>query len=140
MLPHLVTEEQQQLVRVLAANGISQKVIAQNLNITQPTLNKYYRAELRDAHGRVEAAMGAAIVKAALNGNWSAAKYWLLVNAKDPRWRDAQKLMKEEDAAMAEALAREEPVRFYMPSNGRDKPIMDDDDPPTIEGTVSDAA
>jgi hypothetical protein len=135
-LTHLVTDEQRQLVRVLAANGISQRIIAANINIEVGVLKKYYRTELRDGLERVEAAMGASIVKAALAGNWNAARYWLLVNGKDQRWRDAQKFLREEAEAMAAINGEDgEVVHFYMPPNYRDEP--DTEEPPTIEGEVA---
>lgn len=137
-LPHLVTEDARQLVRVLAANGIAQRIIADNVGIPIATLKRHYKKELTDGLERVEAAMGAAIVKAAMNGNWGAAKYWLCANAKDNRWREANKELKEADAyASAVAASADEVVHFYMPPNHRDEP--DEDEQITIDG-VADAA
>lgn len=88
---HQPTDKSRQLVQVLHAHGISHRVIAKLVGLAEPkSVRKYYRAELDDAVVQVEAAMGAAIVAAAQNGKWGAAKYWLIVHG-DPKWRVAEK-------------------------------------------------
>jgi hypothetical protein len=85
--PHQPTPRTRQTVQVMHAHGISHRIIAKVIECAPGTLRKYYHEELRDAHERVEASMGAAIVAAAQNGAWGAAKYWLQSHAKDARWR-----------------------------------------------------
>jgi hypothetical protein len=84
---HEPTARTRAQVQVMHAHGIPHRIIAKLVGCAPNTLRKHYREELRDAHLHVEAAMGAAIVAAARNGVWGAAKYWLLCNSDDPRWR-----------------------------------------------------
>jgi len=74
------------MVQVLAANGISHHVIARNIGCDRNTLRRHFKDELKHGKDQVEAALGAAIVKAGMNGNWGAAKYWLATHG-GPQWR-----------------------------------------------------
>lgn len=65
-------------VVVLVANGTPFKVIAEMLRISLPTLRKHFRSELARGHEEVKAAIGGALVRAALGGNVHAMKYWLM--------------------------------------------------------------
>lgn len=85
--PHQVTDQKRNTVQVLHSNGISHRIIAKSIGCDEKTLRKHYRQELNDAAEQVEAAAGAAIVKAFQNGKWGAAKYWLTTHSKDDRWR-----------------------------------------------------
>lgn len=84
---HAVTSRTRAQVQVMHANGIPHRIIAKVIGCTPKTLRKHYREDLQDASLQVEASMGAVIVAAARNGAWGAAKYWLMTNSKDPRWR-----------------------------------------------------
>ena len=84
--PFVPTDSQRQIVQVLVANGIAHRVIAANVHCDLKTLKRYFSDELRAGHDQVEAAMGAAIVRAGLAGNIHAAKYWLLTHG-GPEWR-----------------------------------------------------
>ena len=68
------------------AHGIPHNAIARAIGIAPKTLRKAFREELHDARTQIEAAMGAAIVQAARNGAWGAARYWLMVHG-DAQWR-----------------------------------------------------
>jgi hypothetical protein len=87
--PFEPTPEQRKLVQVLAANGTSQATIARNVGprgIDEKTLRKHFRRELSDGHEQIKAAIGLSVVRAALNGNVYAAKYWLSTHG-GPEWR-----------------------------------------------------
>lgn len=84
---HEVTTRSRAQVQVMHANGIPHRIIAKVIGCAPNTLRKHYREDLRDASLQVEASMGAVIVAAARGGAWGAAKYWLMTNSKDPRWR-----------------------------------------------------
>lgn len=85
--PHEPTPRTRAQVQVMHANGIPHRIIAKMIGIQRTTLVRHYREDLKDAALQVEASMGAAIVAAGRQGSWGAAKYWLLVNSKDPRWK-----------------------------------------------------
>jgi hypothetical protein len=95
--PHEPTQKSRETVMVMHAHAIPHRIIANLLEIDSKTLRKHYATELRDAKLRVEAAMGAAIVRAAQNGAWGAAKYWLQTHGSEawkipPHMRDAENL------------------------------------------------
>ena len=80
--PYEPTEDERFLVSVLHTHGISHQVIAGYVNrngggIHPKTLRKVFRQELKQARERVKSAMIAAIVRAGVQGNVTAAKYWL---------------------------------------------------------------
>jgi hypothetical protein len=71
------------------------------------------------------------VVREALAGNISAAKYWLDRHGGElwkPPAREPGYMPDDDDNP-------EEVVQFYLPENGRDRP---EDEPPTIDGDVDD--
>lgn len=84
------TAEQRRLVEVLRAGGNSLPLIARAIGVSVPTLRKCCGAELRYAHADLEARMGAALVRAALQGHVGAIRFWLTTRGKDPCWRAAR--------------------------------------------------
>jgi hypothetical protein len=80
------TDSQRQLVQVLVSNGIAQRVIAHHLSIHEDTLRKHFRDELESGREHVEAALGAALVRAGLAGNVNAIRYWLCTHG-GPEWK-----------------------------------------------------
>lgn len=79
------SRSQRQTVMVLSAHGVPQRTIAKAIGIDVKTLRRAFRAELKDGFLEVKASMVVAIVRAAQNGAWGAAKYWLSVHC--PEWR-----------------------------------------------------
>ncbi len=110
------------VVQVLRANGVDVATIAGVLKISINTLKKYFRQELADGFEQIKAKMGIALVKAALNGDVSAMKFWLVMRG-GPEWRIPRNVLPA-DSPVADN------VHFYMPPNGRDKPEPDDDPEP----------
>jgi hypothetical protein len=70
----------------MRSNGNTLPIIAANIGITEKTLRKHFRVELETGHAQVVAAMGSAVVRAGLNGNMIAARYWLSTHG-GPAWR-----------------------------------------------------
>jgi hypothetical protein len=64
--------------------------IAANVGCDVKTLKRHFKNELADGHAQVEAAMGAAIVRAGLGGNVYAARFWLATHG-GPKWRISEK-------------------------------------------------
>lgn len=115
------TDAQRQLVQVLTANGEPQPIIARNLGIGEKTLRKYFKAELADGLAQVRAAVGASIVKAALNGNIYAGKYWLSTHG-GPEWKIIEgRMLGGLDGAPPIAVTADAKVTVYLPDNGRDR-------------------
>lgn len=83
---HEVTRERQQLVQVLKANGNSHKTIARAMGINRDTLEIHYREQLNHGHEQVKASVGAAVVRMAMAGNISAARFWLACHG-GPEWK-----------------------------------------------------
>lgn len=75
------------MVQILHANGIPLYIIGKAAGVSVQTLRKYYTPELRDAHWEIEACMVAALINAARKGSWSAARYWLMVHSRNPKWK-----------------------------------------------------
>jgi hypothetical protein len=113
---YVPTDEGREIVEMLRANGVDIGVIAKVLRISPSTLHRYYGAELRDGHEMVKAKIGAALVKAALAGNVSAIRTWLIMKG-GPEWR-----MPKWSDDLGAPDDPGEAVHFYLPPNGRDKP------------------
>lgn len=69
------TKEQRDLVRLLASMNITERVIAQRLGISEPTLRKYCGDELRDAHDTQRAIVVQQLADAAAKGSVTAMKH-----------------------------------------------------------------
>jgi hypothetical protein len=127
----------QELVRVLAANGVAEAVMAKLLRINLRTLKKHFRTEMADGHAIVTARMGAALVKEGFAGNVAAIRYWLGTHGGE-EWRIPKNSDLLPDVFDSEGRrSGGETIHFFMPSNGRDEP---EDLGTTIEGVVEDAA
>jgi DNA-binding Lrp family transcriptional regulator len=87
--PYEPTPQNRQLVQVLRANGIPFRAIARELKISLPTLRKNFREELANGTEVVVAALGAVVVRAALGGDWRAAKEWLS-RFGGPAWKNVE--------------------------------------------------
>lgn len=69
--------ERRDQVSILVAGGLPEEAIAQLLEISRPTLRKYYREEILTARARRKAEIILAMYHAAISGNVSAQKAWL---------------------------------------------------------------
>ena len=113
--PYAPTQEARRLVEVLRANGVALETIARFLNVSVPTTRKYFKVELSHGHEHIQARMGAALVKAALNGHVGAMCFWLARHGGDV-WRDKEKYGKagftpqEDEQATAVPLLVLQPV------------------------------
>jgi hypothetical protein len=86
------TTEQRWLVQVLHAHGIPLAAIARNVKddgqrIDVKTLKKAFKEELSTAKLQVKAAIIAALVRSATQGNVTAQRYWLLTQG-GPEWKN----------------------------------------------------
>ena len=78
MKKFLVTNERCELVKSLTAHGIPQRDIAASLDISEPTLRKYFRAVISKAHIQANLAVGQTAYKMATSGNDTAMTiFWL---------------------------------------------------------------
>lgn len=84
---HIATEETRAKVESLAAVGTRYEDIALYLGITRPTLDKYYKEELKIGTIKANAAIANTLYKQALDGNTTAAIFWLKTRA---GWRETQ--------------------------------------------------
>lgn len=117
--PFQPTDPQRQMVQVLVANGIAHAVIAQNIGCDVKTLKRHFKPQLDNGHGQVEAALGAAIVKAGLGGNVHAAKYWLATHG-GPQWKITERReLGGIEGGPPILISGESKVIVYLPDNGR---------------------
>jgi hypothetical protein len=117
--PFVPTREQRQTVQVLSANGDPQRVIAKNIGIDEKTLRKHFAEELANGLAHVRAAVGGSVVRAALNGNIYAAKYWLSTHG-GPEWRVVEgRVLGGMEDAVPIPVSTDAKVTVYLPDNGR---------------------
>jgi len=86
---HIPTEETRARVEQFAAAGIRNEDIALYLGITRPTLDKYYKEELRIGTIKANTVIAQTLYQQAKDGNTTAAIFWLKTRA---GWRETQKL------------------------------------------------
>jgi AcrR family transcriptional regulator len=122
---YTITEGQRHLVRCMAANGMTEEEIAKAMDIRPGALKHHFDDELKNGFDHIKGRISAALVQLALEGNMSAIKYWL--SNRCAEWRVAKDQLVD-----APDNDDNEVVRFYLPSNFRDKAT--DDDGPIIDG------
>lgn len=74
--PYKPTDEQRELVKSLAAVGITQEAIGRVVGCNDDTLRKYYRDELDCAAIEANASVGGALFGKAMAGDTTAAIWW----------------------------------------------------------------
>lgn len=115
--PFIASDEQRQVVLVMASNGNSQAAMARALRCSVPTISRHFRGELDTGFEDVKARLEASLVKQGLAGNVNAIRLWLGRHC--PEWRVAAW---QTPAEPPPDQGEQGPVRFYLPSNGRDQP------------------
>jgi len=136
------SDDQRLLVQVLAAAGNSQRLISIVIGCSVPTLRKAFRAQLKQTKDIVDAMVGAAVVRSALQGNVAAQKYYLLTHGV-PGWQIPKTGDAAADAAIAAALSgsngEEQSLapRIYIPET---EPEPEEEMGPVIDGDVAEAA
>ena len=78
-------DEDKKTVEALAIAGVTQRVIAQIVKISEPTLRKHFREELDTSKARANAVISQALFKNAKDGNVAAQIFWLKTQA---GWRE----------------------------------------------------
>ena len=124
--PFEPTDAQRQIVQVLKSNGVGERVIAANVGCDTKTLRKHFKAELTDGRLQVKAAIGVALVRAALAGNVAAAKYWLSTHG-GPEWRisERREIVGRLDTSLADRST--EDLQREL-ATMRQCPVLDDPD------------
>ena len=79
------TNEDAKNVEALTIAGVPQKLIAEILKISEPTLRKHYRNELDTSKAKANAVISQALFKSAKDGNITAQIFWLKTQA---GWRE----------------------------------------------------
>ena len=110
--------DQKHVVMVLSANMASNDLMAEALNISVPTLRKFFGKEIKNGLDNVNAQIGSVVVREALAGNMSAARLWLSTHG-GPQWQAAKGSDEPPDR---DDYRPDEIVTFYLPQNGRDQP------------------
>lgn len=84
--PFVPRDDQRRPVEILRGAGNPVALIAHVLDIDEKTLRRHFRPELEAGKEALVAALGVAVIKAGLNGDWRAALSWLARHAPD-KWR-----------------------------------------------------
>jgi hypothetical protein len=71
------TQQQRDLVRVLKSCGITHPAISEVLSVPLRTVERYFKKEISSGGDVVKARIGAGIVRAALDGNLTAAMFYM---------------------------------------------------------------
>ena len=75
------TDEDAKNVEALTIAGVTQKLIAEILKISEPTLRKHYRTELDTSKAKANAVISQSLFKLAREGNVTAQIFWLKTQA-----------------------------------------------------------
>lgn len=87
--PHQPTDQTRKTVRAMAGYGVPHEGIAAVIGIDAKTLRKWYRHELDTATVEANAKIAESLFKQAIDGNTSAAIFWLKARA---GWREKQEI------------------------------------------------
>ena len=137
------TNDQRDLVRVLAAQPNSQALIARIIGCGIKTLRQSFRDELRYGREHVDALVGAAVVRSAIQGNVAAQKFYLLTH-RVKGWELPIAGTPEGDAAILAATLAETShpddlkPRIFIPATI--EPPQAEDRGPLIDGLIEEAA
>tara|TARA_Y100001937_G_scaffold114811_1_gene164954 strand:- start:912 stop:1355 length:444 start_codon:yes stop_codon:yes gene_type:complete len=117
------SKEDAKNVEALTIAGVPQRLIAEILKISEPTLRKHYRNELDTSKAKANAIISQALFKSAKDGNIAAQIFWLKTQA---GWRetnhyeltgkDGEKLF-EEPKQLIEIRRIFDEVEFTKPKN-----------------------
>ena len=88
-LEHKPTEEKRKLVKALSQYGVKYEDISDKLDISNDTLVKYYKEELRDGRIDANAQIAQSLFQNAKGGNTSAQMFWLKTRA---QWKEVNGL------------------------------------------------
>jgi hypothetical protein len=123
--PFEPTPAQRTNVQVMRADGDSLDTICRSIGCSEKTLRKHFKTELATGHAQVVAAVGGAVVRAALNGNMHTAKFWLSCHGGE-RWRVIERReIGGLEGAPPIAVEATGVVTVYLPDNGRDREPTD---------------
>lgn len=87
--PHQPTDETRELVKMHAMVGTTQDTVAKMLGIAEKTLRLHYRDELDFGLASVNADVGGALYRKAMDGDTAAMIFWLKTRA---RWSERQEI------------------------------------------------
>lgn len=111
--PWQPTEDERRRIRMYAGLGITQEQIAILIGKAVDTLAKYCREDLDVGAAEAKAKVGGAIVKAALNGNMTAAIFyaktqmgWKETSVQEHTGKDGGAIQIEQVSADADAFTR----------------------------------
>lgn len=87
--PHEPTRENRRIVETHAAVGTPHWLIAEELNLSEDTLERHYRSELDRGLLKINARIGGRLAKAALDGCKTRQIFWMKTRA---GWKDTSRL------------------------------------------------
>lgn len=132
---HIPSEAIRQLVNLHATVGTRQEIIAGLIGISEPTLVKYYRAELDQALAKANAAVGGALYRKAMDGDTTAMIFWMKTRA---RWRETDNAEAKQEItfvfrAPEEAKDVDEWLTQYGPKTIEASAVSPPSGPPSLD-------
>ncbi len=85
---HFPTPELRQSVETFVSCGVTHEQISRILNISRPSLEKHYRAELDDGAAVANGRIAGKLYEKALSGDSACMFFWLKTRA---RWQEVQR-------------------------------------------------
>lgn len=109
--PYEATDEARTKVRLWAAVGTTQEVIASELGISVDTLARYYRAELDEASARGVANVAANLYNKAMSGDVTSMIFYLKTRG---RWREKASAGDDENPLVLRLEGAADPLETAM--------------------------
>jgi hypothetical protein len=134
---HTATDDSRAVVAAMIGCGNTMAAVSRALRISEDGVMRHYREVIGHAREDVRASIEVAMVRSALGGNIGAMRTWL-ARFGGPDWRASMQGIPTSGMGncMEDPQQQAGLVRFYLPSNGRDRPEPEE---PTIEGEVTEA-
>lgn len=116
--PHEPTDELRGAVRAMKSAGATTAAIGRVLQLSEDTLDRYYRQELDEGLDVVVAEIAHLLVKQAMSGNLTAQIFFLKARG---GWREGGMRSPEPGDAPSPIapMASDSKVVFFLPDNGR---------------------
>lgn len=108
---HIVTKENQELVKALSSFGISREDIATYIGVSGSTIDKHYKKEMEIGPTAANAQIAKRLYKKAIDGDTTCMIFWLKCRA---RWKERNELALTDPDGKAVPF-----VQVYLPDNGR---------------------
>ena len=98
--PHKPTDATRQAIQLHAMVGTRHDILCEIMDVSLPTLYKYYKKELDTARDMANATIAGSLYKKALSGDTASMIFWMKTRA---RWRETLDISNEDGSLRPEA-------------------------------------